>query len=75
MEKQPPDDLDPEAYFQKHQNFGNATAEYNDKNIAQLIEQYRGEELAEMDVPYEQALAAGVLAWKMRRHAKECDGC
>jgi hypothetical protein len=68
-------EIDPEAYFEKHKNFGNATANYNDKNIAQLIENYHGDQLQQMDVPYEQALAAGVLAWKMRRHAKECDGC
>ena len=68
-------EFDPDAYFQKHKNFGNATAEYNDKNIAQLIENYRGDELTTMDVPYEQAVAAGVLAWKMRRHAKDCNGC
>lgn len=74
MDKSPPE-LDAEAYFEKHKNFGKATAEYNDKNIAQLIENYQGEELVAMDVPYEQALAAGVLAWKMRRHAKECEGC
>jgi hypothetical protein len=67
--------VDADAYFEKHKNFGNATAGYNDKNIAQLIENTQGEELAKMDVPYEQALAAGVLAWKMRRHAKECEGC
>jgi len=68
-------EFDADAYFQKHQNFGNATADYNDKNIAELIENYQGDELAQMDVPYEQALAAGVLSWKMRRHAKDCDGC
>jgi hypothetical protein len=68
-------EIDPEEYFEKHANFGAATAGYNDKNIAQLIENYHGDELAKMDVPYEQALAAGVLAWKMRRHAKECEGC
>jgi hypothetical protein len=67
--------LDAEAYFEKHRNFGKATADYNDKNIAELIESYRADELAEMDVPYEQALAAAVLLWKMRRHAKECNGC
>jgi hypothetical protein len=69
------DELDPEAYFEKHKNFGAATASYNDKNIAQFIESYHGDELADMDVPYEQALAGSVLAWKMRRHAKECGGC
>ena len=67
--------FDADEYFQKHKNFGKATADYNDKNIAQLIENYHGDELAQMDVPYEQALAAGVLAWKMRRHAKDCSGC
>lgn len=66
---------DADAYFRKHQNFGKATAGYNDKNIAQLVENYHGDELAKMDVPYEQAVAAGVLAWKMRRHEKNCSGC
>lgn len=70
-----PSELDADAYFEKHKSFGKATAGYNDKNIAQLVETYQGDELAGMDVPYEQALAAGVLAWKMRRHAKECEGC
>ena len=67
--------MDADAYFEKHKNFGPATAGYNDKNIAQLVENYHGEELEKMDVPYEQAVAAGVLAWKMRRHAKDCQGC
>lgn len=75
MDDKPAEDFDAEAYFEKHKNFGPATASYNDKNIADLIEQWRRDELEEMGVPYEQALAAAVLAWKMRRHAKECDGC
>jgi hypothetical protein len=75
MDKHPSEEFDAEAYFAKHKNFGPATAAYNDKNIAQFIEQGRKEEFETMGVPYEQALAAAVLAWKMRRHAKECDGC
>lgn len=67
--------MDADDYFEKHKNFGNATAEYNDKNIAQMIAEHQSDELAKMDAPYEQALAAAVLVWKMRRHAKECDGC
>lgn len=62
-------------YFEQHKSFGRLTADYNDKNIAKMIEEHQGEELAKMDLPYEQALAVAVLVWKMRRHAKECDGC
>jgi hypothetical protein len=68
-------DFDAEAYFRRHKNFGNATAGYNDKNIAKLVESYQGDELTKTAVPYEQAVAAGVLLWKMRRHAKDCNGC
>lgn len=67
--------MDRDDYFEKHKNFGKATADYNDKNIAKMIAEHQGEELAKMDLPYEQALAVAVLVWKMRRHAKECDGC
>ena len=67
--------MDHDDYFEKHRNFGTLTANYNDKEIAKLIAQHRGAELAEMGLPYEQALAVAVLVWKMRRHAKECDGC
>jgi hypothetical protein len=40
-----------------------------------MIAEHRGDELSNMDLPYEQALAVAVLVWKMRRHAKECEGC
>lgn len=62
-------------YFEKHKSFGKLTANYNDKNIANMIAEHQGEELSKMGLPYEQALAVAVLVWKMRRHAKECDGC
>lgn len=67
--------MDSDDYFEKHKRFGELTANYNDKNIAKMIGEHQGEELAKADIPYEQALAVAVLVWKMRRHAKECDGC